>query len=185
MILLRHLPCIRVQVPGRGVSDYAEPKFCVSCGQPVEARFVHGERAWVCPGCGHRQYRRPTVGVAVAIVESGSVLLVRRGFGERAGLWCIPCGHVGWDEDVRGAAAREMREETGLTVEVGAVIAVHSNFWRPERQTVGVWFAGERVGGELHAGDDAAEAAYFPLYHLPELAFDTDQLVLSQLSDVG
>ena len=85
----------------------------------------------------------------------------------------IPCGHVTWDEDIREAAVREVHEETGLVIEVGHVVAVHSNFWRPGRQTVGVWFAGRRVGGSLMAGDDASEAGFFSLSDHPDLAHST------------
>ena len=164
------------------MSDYLAPRFCNACGAPVTEMAVHGETAWVCDACDHPQFRRPTVGVAVAVVEQGSVLLVRRGFGAKAGLWCIPCGHVGWDEDISQAARREVREETGLTVELGPVIAVHSNFWRPERQTVGVWYSGTRMGGVLEAGDDAVEVGFFPAGEVPELAFETDARVLSDIA---
>jgi ADP-ribose pyrophosphatase YjhB (NUDIX family) len=124
----------------------------------------------------------PAVGVAVVVRRRHEVLWGRRRSGAYGGHWCIPCGYVEWGEDVRDAAVREFQEETGLVVELGPILSVHSNFHDPERLTVGLWFTGRVVGGTLRAGDDLDRVGFFGLPSPPApLAFPTDELVLAEL----
>ena len=158
--------------------------FCVECGTGLvreSDRDGHGR----CPTCGMVRYRNPAVGVAVVVRDgAGRVLLGRRAKGVYAGAWCIPCGYVEWDEDVREAAVREFAEETGLVVALGDVVAVHSNFHNREKQTVGIWFGAAGYEGTPFPQDgELTELGWFAPGEPPvPLAFPTDALVLEQLA---
>lgn len=152
-------------------------RYCPLCATPLEAFWDEGRLRQRCPACGWVHYRNPTVGVAVILLERGRLLLGER----RSGGWCIPCGHVEWDEAVEAAARREFLEETGLEVVLEEVFAVHSNFHDPQQHTVGVWYCGRRVGGRLRAGGDLLRVAFFSLDALPPLVFPTDGQVVARL----
>ncbi len=161
-------------------------RYCPYCASPMDRKKEGGRERPYCPSCGFTQYLNPTVGVAVVVIREGKILLGKRAphvsYGQ---MWCIPCGHVEWDEDVEDAAVREFEEETGLRVSIKGVVAVHSNFHNPRQHTVGIWFMGEVVGGEPRPGDDLVEIGFFPLNNPPlPLAFPTDRLVLEELMAV-
>ena len=159
-------------------------KYCPFCATELGSRIINEIERKVCPGCDYVQWRNPVVGVAVIVMEGERILLGRRARGRYEGAWCIPCGYVEYDEDVRAAAAREFAEETGLDVELDRVYTVHSNFHNPVMHSVGIWFIARVVGGTLRADDDLSAVAYFPLDQLPpDLAFPTDRKVLDQLRE--
>lgn len=115
----------------------------------------------------------PIVGVGVVVIEAGRVLLVRRKFPPRAGEWSLPGGKQIAGETVRGAALRELKEETGLEAELlGLVDVVDAAFpgedGRMSHYTL-IDFAARPSGGTLRAGSDAAEAAWHTLDALPAL----------------
>jgi 8-oxo-dGTP diphosphatase len=157
--------------------------FCPKCGGRLSAKIVRGRNRSVCNACGYVFYANPIVGVAVILKnQDGSILLGRRSMNSTySGLWCIPCGYVEYDEEVRSAAKREFLEETGLEVEIKSVFTVLSNFHNPETHTVGIWFLADLLGGSLQAGDDLDAVEWFSPQNPPMLAFPTDYAVLEML----
>lgn len=158
-------------------------QFCPVCGAGLVERFLTGKDRLVCCRCGRVHYENPIVGVAAIILnEDGKILLVRRSQNiTYAGFWCIPCGYLEYDEDVRAGIIREVKEETNLVVEPLEVFSVHSNFHNPKQHTVGIWFMAKVISGTPFAGDDASELGWFELAEPPEMAFPTDKLVLAEL----
>jgi len=64
-----------------------------------------------------REYpQRPIVGIGVAVLRPGGVLLVRRGNPPNVGAWSLPGGGQELGETMQTAARRELEEETGLHV---------------------------------------------------------------------
>ena len=111
-----------------------------------------------------RRYpERPIVGVGAVIVDAGKVVLVRRRYEPLAGRWSLPGGALELGETLETGAAREMREETGLRVEVGPIIEVFDRIMLDEERRVRYHFVlvdylCRPVGGELRAGSDVDAA---------------------------
>ena len=142
------------------------PRYCSACAGVLDAGRPHP----ACTACGRLTYRDPKVGVgAVVRDEAGRLLLVQRGVQPGKGRWALPAGYVDAGEDPRAAAAREVLEETGLVVEVGAVVDVYTA--TGGGASFFLAFSARVVGGQLLAGDDALDAGFFADDALPELAF--------------
>ena len=72
-----------------------------------------------------REYpTRPLVGIGVVVWRGPEVLLIQRGKRPRLGEWSLPGGAQKLGETVHEAARREVREETGLEVEITGLIDV-------------------------------------------------------------
>jgi len=104
---------------------------------------------------------RPYVGVGVVVLRGDEVLLAQRGKWPRKFTWSIPGGAQEIGETVHEAALREVREETGLEIEIVGLIDVVDSIQRDESGRVQfhytlVDFVAEWRAGEAMAGDDVA-----------------------------
>jgi mutator protein MutT len=116
------------------------------------------------PRADSREYpERPIVGVGAVIVNAGKLLLVKRRYEPLAGRWSIPGGTLELGETLETGVVREMREETGLEIEVGPVIEVFDRIIfdaekRVRYHFVLVDYLCWPIGGVLKAGSDVDEA---------------------------
>lgn len=105
----------------------------------------------------------PVPAVGVVCFRGEEVLLIRRGQPPRQGEWSLPGGRIESGEGVQAAALRELAEETGVQARLlGLVDVVDGIFAATGRHYVLIDYAAVWTGGEVVAGDDAAEAAFMP-----------------------
>ncbi|MEW5911664.1 MAG: NUDIX hydrolase [Thermodesulfobacteriota bacterium] len=129
---------------------------CPACGAPVEA--------WRNPF--------PTVDIIIELAAPGRPIVLIERAGEPLG-WALPGGFVDYGESLERAAVREAAEETGLNVELLALLGAYSRPDRDPRQhnLSAVFLA--RAVGRPQAGSDARGVGVFDPYALPgPLCFD-------------
>ncbi len=109
---------------------------------------------------------QPIVGVGVVVWHDDQVLLIKRGKPPRAGQWSLPGGAQLLGETLAEAAKREVREETGIDIRLGDIVATLDSIDRDHEGRVRhhytlVDFVAEAEQTKLTAGDDAADARWF------------------------
>ncbi len=123
------------------------------------------------------------LGVNVAIIENGKVLLTKRCDFE---VWCLPGGEVDAGESLVQAAKREAYEEVGYSIELERLVGIHS---RPQWLSVGghiAVFAAKLTGGALKIQQsEVLEARFFAADELPsEMVLGGRQQALDALQGV-
>ena len=148
-------------------------RFCPKCGSTLESRLLKaGEpERLVCTECGFIFYLDAKVAVGAIIrTEDDRIVLVRRAIEPGYGRWVFPSGFVDRGEEIRAAAKREAREESGLDVRIESLLNVYSY---AGRAPIVIVYTAASLGGELATDEEGLEVALFRLDTIPwdELAF--------------
>lgn len=159
-------------------------KFCPRCAVEMETQILNDLPRRLCPACGNIYWNNPLPAAGAAVIDrNGHILLVRRAIAPRLGAWNLPAGYMEFGESAEAGAVREVREETGLEVELlgflASAAATHPRW--PWSSISFIFFYARPVGGTLAPGDDADRALFYPPDALPpDIAFRTHRQALDR-----
>ncbi|WP_269532418.1 NAD(+) diphosphatase [Chitinimonas sp. BJYL2] len=139
-------------------------RFCGVCGTATELK--QGERARVCPACGHLVYPRISPAMMALVWRPGEILLARSP-GFTPGVYSALAGFVEAGESVEDCVLREVHEEVGVRV---ADLAYYGSQNWPFPHSLMLAFTARWVEGEIvpQAGE-IEHAAWFALDALPPI----------------
>lgn len=113
-------------------------------------------------------------------IKDFSMVLIKRKKDPYKGSWALPGGFVEYGETVESAILREVKEETGLEIELLGLVGVYSDPKRdPRGHTVTICYIATKTGGELKADTDASDVICIPKSEILKLklAFDHDLII--------
>ena len=121
-------------------------------------------------------YITPKVGADAAIFnESGEILLMER---VDNGRWCLPCGWVEPNERPVDTVVREVREETGLEVEVERLVGVFTRRAGAENgphTMIAVLHLCRVIGGELTLSHEGTDLRYWSIEAVADWSADHER----------
>jgi 8-oxo-dGTP diphosphatase len=157
-------------------------RFCPDCGTRLETPGIPTERliAQVCPSCGAEHFRNAKPCAGALVISDGKVLLARRAIEPQKGAWDIPGGFLNAWEHPQDCALREVREETGLTVELHRMLSVEIDAYGASYYTLNIYYVATPTGGDERPADDVDQLRWFGPDELPtNLAFAHAHRVLA------
>jgi 8-oxo-dGTP diphosphatase len=147
-------------------------RHCPRCAAQLVRAVPEGDddERLCCPTCGLVLYDNPAPTASALVVDGhGRVLLARRGIQPFLGLWDVPGGFIRPGESGEEAARRELREETGLAIEVCQVLAILPDTYGDDGETtLNIFYLATAAGGDPQPASDVSEVAWFRADGLPE-----------------
>ncbi|MFN3076504.1 MAG: NUDIX hydrolase [Alphaproteobacteria bacterium] len=137
----------------------------------------------VCTRCGFIHYENPKIIVGAVCCWGDSYLLCRRAIEPRRGFWTMPAGFMELAETPEEGAAREVWEEAGARVAIGALLAVFS---MPHINHVQLIYRAQMRTPEYSAGTESLEVGLFRWGEIPwdDLAYPSVERALCHHRDL-
>ncbi len=147
------------------MSRFEEWAYCPRCGFGLEQGGPSDDAgaAVHCPACGFAAYDNPSATASALVVRDGRLLVTRRARDPFAGRLDLPGGFIEPGEHPEDAVRRELREETGLEVEVGPLAGIHTDVYGEDGiATLNLFYEARVLGGSERAADDVSEILWLP-----------------------
>ncbi|MCY8668925.1 NUDIX domain-containing protein [Bacillus haynesii] len=91
---------------------------------------------------------------SVSIFSDDKVLMIKENKPTAINKWNFPSGRIEYGEDILYSARREVKEETGLDVNLIAATGVYNFISSTKNQVILFHFIGEVTGGSLNLEED-------------------------------
>lgn len=142
------------------MSRFDRWRHCPVCGSDLkrggpsedEGAAVH------CPACGFTAYDNPSATASALVLSEGRLLVTRRARDPFAGWLDLPGGFIEPGEHPKDAVRRELLEETGLAVDVGALRGIFTDSYGDDGiATLNLFYEARVTGGDAQPKDDVSE----------------------------
>jgi ADP-ribose pyrophosphatase YjhB (NUDIX family) len=152
---------------------------CPLCASTIKTVEIGGRDRLVCISCEFVHWDNPKPVTATLVPLDGGIVLVKRKFEPYVDDWCLPGGFIEGYESPNESAAREVLEETGLTISGQKLLCAHA----PGRgiNVIILFYGAETVSGDMVPGDDASDVGCFKQNELPSnIAFELHRRMVAQ-----
>lgn len=148
-------------------------KFCPKCGGKLKITKEHEMPRLQCLKCKFIFYQdsKPTASAIILNKKNDMILLGRRKIEPSKGMWDIIGGFLEKDEHPKAGIIREVREETGLEIEILDMIGFFMDSYNNENDsisTLNICYVARKKSGQEKPDDDVSELKWFEISALPK-----------------
>jgi 8-oxo-dGTP diphosphatase len=147
-------------------------EYCPDCGQKLVIQGGEDGDQPYCEACDRTIWQQPIPCTDTVVVDGKQILLIKRDNPPHVGKWALPGGIIDINESPEGAAARELKEETGVSVDpadlmlLGTYDIAVAEGWH----NIGITYvvSKAKTQGNPASNSDAQEARFWTLNELQQ-----------------